>query len=398
MDVVRLAIVYDTNQAANRLNSLNRQLTGVNGNTRKVASAAVGLAQAMSTGQVSATALTNRLATLGGKAGTIGVIIAVVAGAFLLFRRNADKAREASQKFADQLRDTRRRVDELLRSDIRSPLQGEIERITDAITDLDRVLARQRMNILQRLFGGLSLKEGLQNIKRFLVGGEDPNTRRAREAQAGERERLTPSNLAGSISLQSAAQSNRINAFSALTRGLRSDATAEQVKLLETQLEKLLEVLPSTSMEVQATAASLRDYTEALRRQQRAERLVESGLQNMADALEDFVVTGTVAFTDFLNNILKLLYRDFSGELIHGIVRSAFGGSPSNAGGDAAKDTAGALKGATPSVQSNVNFSIQTMDAQGVAQWLNQNGPQIAAVVGNQAARARGLRKQMGGR
>lgn len=401
MDVVRLAIVYDTNQAADRLRRLNGQLTSTNGSTMKLASAAVGLAQAMGTGSISATGLTNKLATLGGKLGLIGIGIAVATGALLLFKRNTDKARDAATKFADQMRQTRRSVDELLRSDIRSPMQTEIERITDAVRELDRELTKQRSggiwNLLKGAAGGITNVPGnLWNLgKRLWLGGEKDETRRQREGLAGELNRLTPQNLAQSMNLQSLASQNRISQFTTLARGLRSEELSGKVRLLEEQLSKLLEILPENSDEVQTTARSLVEYTDALRRAQRAEHLLTSGLETMADALEDFVVTGTLAFTDFLNNILRLLYRDFTGELVHGIVRGAVGGSgPTGVGTGDVKDIAGVPKsGISPSVQSNVNFTIQTMDAQGVAQWVNTNKGLIAAAVTEQMGRSASLRR-----
>src|SRR6266850_860515 len=107
-DVVRLAIVYDTQQAASRLNTLNGQLTSTHTSSRKLAVAGLNLAQAMQTGSISAGALANRLALLGGKAGAVGIVLAVAAATILLFKRHADAAREATFKFADQLRDTKR--------------------------------------------------------------------------------------------------------------------------------------------------------------------------------------------------------------------------------------------------------------------------------------------------
>jgi hypothetical protein len=47
-----------------------------------------------------------------------------------------------------------------------------------------------------------------------------------------------------------------------------------------------------------------------------------------------------------------------------------------------------------PEVVSNVNFNIMAMDAQGVAQFVERNGPQIAAEVTRQADRSRAIRRR----
>lgn len=399
MDVVRLQIVYDTNQAATKLNGLNRQLTNLNSSTRTSASAVVGLAQAFSTGDISAVALTNRLSYLGGKLGTVGIGLATATGLLVTFRNIADKAREKANKLADQMRNIRRASDELLRGDIRSPLQTQIENITDAIRELDRTLAVQRMGILERIGINPTLKRGRDDviskaIMQFIKGGANPDLVKQRGALAGERAELTPERFAGALNARALAQQNRISAFSSLTRGTAAGAAADKLAVLEKELEGLLEVLPETSDEVQSVARQVNEYTDALRRELRAERLMTSALETTADALEDFVITGTVAFTDFLNNILRLLYRDFTGELIHGIVRGAVGGpgpvGVSGAGQDAGDKVPGQPSG---SIQSNVNFHVNAIDAQGVASFLNTHGAAIAATVTQKASRASGMRR-----
>lgn len=397
MDVIRLTILYDTITANQRLKQLEDQLRKVNGSNRTTATSAARLANALATGNISAQVMTRSLMQLGGRAGIAGAALAVAAGFLVLLKRHTDRAREAAHKFADQLRTTRRAVDELLRPDVRSPLQGEIEKITDAILELDRVLARQRLNLLERWFGGASPKAVIDAIRRYIFGGEDPATRRQRGALTGERNRLTNENLGGAMALRATNDLNRIRTFSTLTRGTLGGQLADEVKRLEQELEALLVIFPESSEEVQQTALAVNRLNDAMRRQLRAEQLVTSGLETMADTLEDFVVTGTLAFTDFLNNILRLLYRDFTGELVHGIVRSAFGGiGPTGTSGDM-KDVGGVVKssGMSPSVTTNVNFTIQAMDTQTGAQWIQRNAPQIAAEIGAQAARSRGLRKML---
>jgi Lambda phage tail tape-measure protein (Tape_meas_lam_C) len=405
-DVVRLRIIYETEQAAGKLNQLNNSLTSTNGHTKKLASAAIGLSQALSTGNISATALTNRMTTLGGKAGAVGIVLAVIAGALLLFKRNADAARDAAFKFQDQLRDTQRAIDDLLRPSTKPELQAQIEKITDAITELDRTLAQQRRTIIQRIFGadnlhdfGENLLKIGRNIKRFFAGGESPETRAQRNALGGQRAELTTGALTAAISGRATEQFARIRSFGELTRGSEASVVADQLNLMEKELQDLLVVLPADSVQVKALATDIRDHAEELRRLQRAEKLMTSGLQTMADALEEFVITGTFAFKDFLNNIIRLLYRDFTGELIHGLLRSVGLVTHGPGSPDPGTQTTGSLGGGgiSGSVTSQTNFNVYTMDAQGVSQWIQQNGAQIAGEVGRQASRSAGLRRMIRG-
>lgn len=401
MDIVRLAIVYETSQAEARLRRLDGQLNTTHTSTRKMGQAAIGLAQSLASGNVSATALTSRLSTLGGKAGAAGVAIAVVAGTLLLLKRHLDANREAAEKFADQLRTVTRSVNDLFRTQPKTGFQQQIEQIGDALLDIDRKLARQRLNLLERWFGGASLKEILAAGKRFVVGGEDPTLRGQRGALGGQLGRLT----APGAELQAARE--RQSSQRGLDTGTMQLLGVTQAERLQTRLkatQKDLEELVALGLdplseEAIATAQGIRQLEDQLRRAQRAEQVLTGGLQTMADALEDFVVTGTLAFTDFLNNILRMLYRDFTGELIHGIVQGAVRPAPGSTGGTGGGievlGNPGGPGGPAGSVTSQVNFQIQTLDARGVAQFLQANGAQIAAEVTRHAGRSSAMRRKL---
>jgi len=396
MDVVRLAIVYETAQAESKLNRLNGALASTNGHSRRVSQAAVGLAQALSTGNISATALTGRMAQLGGKLGAAGIAIAITAGLLLLLKRHLDSNREAAQKFADKLRTVTRSVDDLFRTKTKTGFQEQIEQIGDAILELDRNLARQRLNLIERWFGGASLKEILSAGKRFFAGGEDPQTARQRANLAGQRGRLT----APGAELQ--ALRERQSSQRGLDTGMMQLMGVTQAERLQTRLkaaQKDLEDLVTLGLdplgeEALTAARGIRQLEDQLRKAHRAEELLRGGLQTMADALEDFVVTGQIAFSDFLNSILRMLYRDFTGEIIGNVLRSTRM-APGSTGSGGSGGIVSGPGSVNPSVASNVTFNVNAIDAQGVAAFLNQNGPQIAAVVGGHAARSRGLRKQL---
>jgi hypothetical protein len=391
-DVVRLAIVYETQQAASRLNGLNRQLGMTGGSTKKMASAAIGLAQAMSTGSISATALTNRMAALGGKLGTVGLALAVVAGVLLLIKKNSDAARAQTEKFADQLRQTKRAVDDLFRAGFKSQFRGELEQINDEILLLDRQLNKQRMNLFQRLFGGFKLP----NIKRFLFGGSDPETLHQRGELGAQAGRLTPEAERQHVSDVAAFDQRTARNFARLMQGSAIDMMSNSLDRARKELEDLVAAgLDPMSEQAKQMAASILQGEAALRKMTRASNLLRNGLETIASALEDFVVTATLSFSQLIDNILRLLIRDFTGSIIDSIMRGVnriptggTGGSAGIVGADAAGG------GITGSLNTNINFTVNAIDAQGVAQFISQNGPQIAAVVAGQADRSRAIRRK----
>lgn len=394
-DVVRLSIVYETQQAASRLNSLNGKLGSVHTSSRKVAIAALNLAQAMQTGSISVSALGNRLALLGGKLGAVGLGLAVVAGIFLLVKKNSDAARAQTEKFADQLRTTKRAIDDLLRVGFKSEFRAELEQISDQILILDRDLSKQRMNLLERWFGSFKLP----SIKRFLFGGEDPQTRGQRNRLQGQADQLTPERERTLISDRASFDQNITRRMGRLLQGSALDAMATAVDRAKQELHDLVVAgLDPTSEQARAMAASIRQGEEALRHMTRAANLMRSGLQTIADALEEFVVTGTASFTDFLNNILRLLYKDFTGSLIDSVLRGAGALHPGGSAGSAglgAVPAPGPINQSAGGITSNVNFTINTLDAQGVATFIQQHGATIAAEVTRQAGRSTGMRRML---
>lgn len=401
MDLVRLAIVYDTSQAAGALNHLNGQLATVNSRTelsagamRKGGQAALVLAQGLSTGSISAAAMSGSL----GRVATIlfgpwGIAIGVAVGLLTLFKNNADKARAAQVKFGDELRDVRRRVDDLLSARDKSPFEAEVERLTDRIADLDRAIKAANSSWGTFLQGALAIAAALVpglNLNIPLPGA--PPEAAQRGALTGQRDRIDP--LGDTIRSQQRAF-NRPQEILDLIGGSGLATRAAQLQAMIKALEQLLTEFPDAKDSIEGTAAGIRTFEKSLQEAQRAAALMERGLFTITDAIEDFVIAGTFAFTEFLNNILRLLYRDFTGELVSGIVSSAFSrGGGTVTTGDA-PIISGPGAGPSPSVASNVTFNINAIDAQGVAAFIQGNGAQIAATVAGHAARARGLRKQL---
>ena len=397
-DVVRLSIVYDTAQAASNLNTLNNRLSISTGAFKKAGLGALALANAVEVGSISAVGMASNLSRVASiLLGPWGIALSLAVAGLTFFTNKANKARDEARKFADQLRDAQRDVDKLLNPGEESPFAAEIQRLSDLILTLDRQVEDMQNSWLRRAQNflatvGINIPGFPQFSFRTAVPGPSPAEAQRRRLER-ERQRLTPDAAAGVLSQRTLNQFSRISALGRLTQSPLSQQLAEQAGLLEEQLKKLWDLgFRPGSRQIDDTARSLQEYTAALRKAERAEHLLKSGLETLADTIEDFVVTGTLAFTDFLNNILRLLYRDFTQSIISGITRSAFsGGGGGGVGAPDVKDVSGVLKG---SMQTNVNFTVNAIDAQGVAQFLESNGPRIAAVVANQADRSRAIRRR----
>lgn len=249
-------------------------------NMRTMANAGAQLAQSLATGSVSAGTLTSSISQLGVRLGAAGIVLAVGAAALALFKRNSDKASEAAYKFEKQLRQTTRRVDDLLRVDRKSPLQGEIDNITEAIRDLDRELAKQRKSVFERLFGGLTFP----NIGRFVFGGEDPQTREQRDALAGQRGRLTPE-------AEREAERGRFGQARGLSNAMNRLLDVDQIERLDGGLDAMRQHLENLiamgldpfSDEAQQMAASIRQGEGELRKLTRSADTMRTGLETVAD-------------------------------------------------------------------------------------------------------------------
>src|SRR5262245_51751719 len=430
MDLVKLAIVYETQSAAASLNRLNAQLattqdaqsnvTTTTKNTTGAVKAATGplggltrgfveLFKATNQGSISMREMAQALRVMA-KLGVVGIILAILTAGLILVKKHMDKTREAAIKFANQLRDIKRSVDDLFRVRQKTAFEREIENISDAILELDRQLSRQRMNLLERWVGGAdffsNVLNALKAAGRFFVGGEDPQTRAQRNALGVQRGRLTPEAERKNIADRSRADLAVAQTINRLLNLGKVDRLNLQLESTKKKLSDLVEAgLDPLGDEAQYLAGGVHQLERELRTAQRASSRFKSSLDIMADSLEQFVIEGTFAFQDFLNNILKMLYRDFTEDLIINLVRQAGSPRPGTAGSGGATmgagpDTPTDVLPPNPSVMAPagimapVTINVNAYDSQDTARWLNQYGGQIAAAVTHQAERSMAMRRR----
>lgn len=421
-DVVRLSIVYDTGQAASKLGQLDELLGALQANTNALNAktkrlsrelgntgigahaagrAVVGLAQSFATGDISATALTSRLTLLGGRLGAIGIGIAVVAGLLALYKRRSDAARDAAIKYGDQLRQVDRAIADLMRPTPKSPFESEVDRITDMMIEL-----RHQIDKAQQSWMGL-LRSFVANVGIHVMtpfgpidiggtGAKPSPEEKQLAALARRRAALTPEAERQHISDVAARDQRIARSLSRLLQGSEIDQLSDSLERARKELADLINAgLDPMSDQAKSLANGILQGEAALRKMERSANVLRNGLQTLSDTIEDFVVTGTLAFTDFLNNILRLLYRDFTGSIVDSIVRSVtrVPGSGTSGGGGIQTTGSAVTGGAMGSVASTVNFNIQAIDAQGVAQFIQGNGPAIAAEVTRHVSHSAGLRR-----
>ena len=403
-DAVRLSIVYDTQQAASNLAGLNRQLGISTTSARKAGLGALMLAQSFESGSISAAGMASSLGRVSTfLLGPWGLAIAFAAAGLTFFMNRQQKTRDEARKFADQLRDTKRAVDELLIGRGKTAFESEVQHLSDLIVDLDRKIKDANSSWTTMMQGGLAAAlmalagviPGAGALGKLLMPGPPPESAAA-AAERRERERLLRAGPLAGISERAAFDQRNARNFARLMQGSEIDMMSNSLERARKELEDLIVAgIDSMSDRAKQMAASILQGEAALRKMTRAASVMRTGLQTMADAIEEFVTQGTFAFTDFLNNILRLLYRDFTGSIIDNIMRGVGRIPGSGSGGSGGVQVGGSFggPGISGNLATNVTFNVQTIDAAGTAQWLNQNGAQIAAVVTGQAARTRAIRR-----
>ena len=389
-DVVRLSIVYDTGQAAAQLAALNTKGAQLDITTNRVSQAAGNagtklrgmavagshLANALATGNLSARTLAASVAHLAGPAAFAGLAVTVlsVIEAFKEYNKIVRDVEDTIDSMQNRARDARADVARLLGEQPQeSNAEKAVRRLRDAVRDMRKEATRlggaageeinRQADILELQVKGVGKRAHAQDLR------DAANAEQAYNRQLGRTDEILVALNAGPM--------ERLQAHLALQR-----------KRYEELIEK---GLSPASEKARQMADEINFGAAALANMKRKAALFEDALFTMSDAVEEFVLTGTVAFTDFLNNILRLLYRDAASQLIGGLVSQAsgFGGKGTVEPG---KPTGGKV---LPSVVSNVNITVTAIDAQGVSAFLHQNGPEIAAIVGGHAERSRGLRKQL---
>lgn len=399
-DVVRLSIVYDTQQAAAQLTQLNARgaqlasttnklsaAAGVStGRLRNMALAGVRLSSALAGGNVSAASLAGSVSRLAG-ASVIGAAVVSVlnlVNAFQEFKKISKDIENTIDEMQTSARDASKDVQRLLGEvpQGESPAERAVKRLRDAAAQLRKEATR--------LGGpaGALLESQAADLEAQVPG---VGARAAKGAASAERRRLAEATKDYNKSLQ---DSNTI-------LGLLNAGPLEQMnatmRIMEKRLQFLVENGKEAGDEAQQLALLLGIGAEKMREMERSLNLLRDGLFTAADAIEEFVVTGTFAFTDFLNNIIRLLYRDFTGELIGGILHSAAGtvgkGSVTTPGPE---QVGVSPSGISPSVAiAGPNFTIHAMDSQDVSRWVERNGPMIAGEMARQFGRSANMRRAM---
>jgi hypothetical protein len=423
VDTVRLQIVYETGQAAARLQELDRLSAALQANTnaltartkglsqvtqagtghlRGMALAGTKLAHVLGQGNISVTGLASAMGKLAGAgvAGALIVTIINVVNAFQEFKRIVDDISMSIDAMQNVARDARTDVQRLFGEiGAETPLEKAVKRTRDAVAQMRKEAERLKGAARGILLGQAAELEGtIPGMGRRAAG------QRAREEGIRLREKfdITDKAKAGAKKIGGAfpldAETERFNRaleeqgrlYAALGQG-QVPALLAVLDELRKHMEELATIDgPAAAAELTQTAEAVNALTNKLQKMERAARLMEDGLFTMADALEDFIITGTFGFKQFLDNILRLLWRDLSGDLISGLLSGLGTG-----GGSGSISAPTALPaGPAPSVSTNVNFNIQAMDAQGVAQFMDRNAPLIADAVVKEADRSRSIRRR----
>lgn len=442
-DVLRLAIIYDTSQAAAKLTDLDSRLTkltttsnrsqvvfrqssqrwataseimasmatsaakageslqqpakhafslaeamgtaGAAANVstarlRGVANAGLRLAAGLASGNLSAAGLASAMSRLAGPLAIGAVIISVinVVNALKEYRRISQDVEDTVGNMASAARDASEDVRRMLgEAPAETPAERAIKRIRDAVRQMRQEATRlggpageeinRQADVLERQLGGIGKRASLLPAREAAKSLAEYNRQLVRQSQL--------------LDLLNAGPFERMEADLAISKK---------------RLEDLVNAGKGATQEAQLLAYAIGIGAKRLADLKRAAALMTGGLNIMADSLEQFVIEGTASFTDFLNNILRLLYRDATDSLISGIVgryvKSRAGGPT---GGGTEVSGSGGPGAPSGSVVSNVTYQVQAMDAQGVAQFFQRNAGQMAAEVTRQATRSRGMRKAL---
>lgn len=362
-------------QAAKAINLVSNVSELSGRRLRSVALAGTHLAAQLSAGNVSALSLAGSLGRLAGPTAAAGLILTVVnlVNAFQEFNKIVKDISQTIDTVQTSARDAHNDIRRLLGE---APPETKAEQAIKRLRDAAAAMRREADRI-----GGAAGK--LLNAQADTLLGEIPGIgRRARrgEQTAGRRDFN-----------QSLRESNTL--LQMLNRTPLQQMT-ETMGIYQKRLEFLIKTHQEAGAEAKQLALLLQIGAEKMRQMERSAALMKRGLDTIASAIEEFVVTGTFAFTEFLNNILRLLFQDFTGELIHGILKTAAGTVGTGTVTPGQPTNPGAPGKPSDSVTTNVTYQVQTMDARGVAQFFEQNAAVLAAEVTRQADRSRGIRKR----
>lgn len=415
MDLVRLAIVYDTSQAVASLQQLDGQLANITTRTaavnrttalttfsfnansnalgkvsaaaevsdtrlKAVALAGTRLAAGMTAGTLSASGLASAIGHLAGASvlGALVITIVNVVNAMQEYQRIVDDITSSIDAMQTAARDAKADVARLLgEAPAESNAERAIRRLTQAAAQLRREAAR---------IGGAAGKvlEGQAADLEAQIPTVGARAARQRELQPARDRQKIIDDYNKSLQDQSAIMTLlNVGPLDRMKKELELDTDAFQ-KLIEKGLNP-------TSQRAQDMLLMIQILSEKIRRMEEASKLLRSGLETAAQAIEDFVVTGTLAFQDFLDNILRLLYKQFTGDIITSIVSSAQGSSQKSA----TPTEISFSRQVQPSMSTQVNYTVQAVDAQSVASFFERNGGLMAAELARAASRSRALRRRL---
>ncbi len=419
MDIVRLAIVYETSQAAAKLQELDQQLNRVQSSTKTLNSAAGSASQGLRGLERPLTSIATEAAGIPGPIGhaassllrfgiggevTIAVLAgtAAIAGAWKLLQKPIDDARDAAKKAGEQFIETLAAVSK--------GAQISLE-ITKIGLQIDQLREKQQ-------------KFGIVEAARALATGV--------------------------VFGPQAAIKEAADRFQVYQRAI--DDASRSIDILIGQLHKSDDALGANARRAAEAAEHLRELARANAAQQRAaeefirERgriqqelvtnllppglivpaggthdlgLVRQGIPFDTGGIEKALEIAGLKFGDLGNASVGLKSKfdiagksvlDFVGALAQAIgvlfpndpglgyavlgIGQAIISSTHGSTGSGSKGTKRGEVVSEPSVTTNVNFNVAAMDQQGVARWVQQNGPTIAAEISRQADRSRAIRKR----
>lgn len=419
--IAGVSIVYDTEQAVASVGALDDKLDGLDRVNKTVlrstghvsrsmsntANAAVHLAQGLADGNLSAATLSRSLMHLGGPVlGGVAVGVGLVAAGFAIVTRHMDEQAKKTKEFAKEADDARKVVDKLL-GIRRNDTEEGIRDLTKRIKDLQKEINKPGMfsqGWFERLWGGVksSAADLATHFGGMHASDAGPSPERVLQDQLVVQRGILESgirleqhfgalaNFGGYKSFQQGATPSEQAAMQAATVGARSTAMIG------------VGGTPGQS------AHSIDEAARAMVRAQQAADRLRDQLYTVADAIEDFVVTGTFAFQRFLDNILGLLFRQLSDKVITKLVSAAY---PSS--GVQGFASGGVVPGAGPQLAivhggetiipasggagmaTSVNFHIYAHDSQDAHRFIKQNASMIARETVNEIERTHALRRRI---
>jgi hypothetical protein len=417
MDTVRLRIVYETGQAASKLQALDQQLTRTQTASASANHGAGQLKRGLESLAFSAAGVPGPIGKIAigllqfgaGSAVVLGTVagLAVIAGAYKLLTKELRDAEKA-------VKDT----DAAFRSALAG--QGSVQAANLALAD-----AQKKLRDLKRDLAEQRALAEPHLVPTFGRGGVPTGTHIEAGSATAQRavENLTHAidtqqrtvDLLRAVSTKAyediAAAATKANTpFQAIADGFASIRANVDALIADPAFQEFIQSIaglnpkgvPGPLAEIKQISDEMmkaklgpeltKPVTAATLEAAHASDLLIAGMQGMTAAILTFVETGTFAFAQFLDNLLRLA----AGDAIENLLTQTFAGT-----GSTGDKFTGEVKGTipekvapVPSVSTNVNFNIQAMDAQGVAQFMDRNAPLIADAVVKEADRSRSIRRR----